>query len=64
MNIRGDLVSTRIFRPEEYLQSEASGRNLLQPGQRVQIELDIYDPGGDAVSYEFEPIFLASTGPD
>ena len=62
MNIRGDLVSARVFRPEEYLQSEASGRQFLESDQRVQIELDIYDPGGEAVSYEFEPLFPSPRG--
>ena len=57
MNLRGDLVSARVFAPTEYLQNEASGRRLIQPNQRVQIQLEIYDPGGDAISYEFEPLF-------
>lgn len=62
MNIRRELVSARVFEPREYLQSEASGRRYMQPNQRVQIELQIYDPGGDAISYEFEPLYQVPAG--
>lgn len=61
MNLRGDLVSSRIFQPSEYLQAEASGRTLMDANSRIQIELEIYDPGGDAISYEFEPLYLTSS---
>lgn len=60
MNLRGEPVSSRIFQPSEYLQAEASGRRLMNSNSRVQIELEIYDPGGDAISYEFEPLYLAT----
>lgn len=60
MNIRGEPVSSRVFDPTEYLQNEASGRRLMTPNSRVQIELEIYDPGGEAVSYEFEPLYLST----
>lgn len=61
MNLRGDPVSSRIFEPSEYLQAEASGRRFMDPNSRTQIELEIYDPGGDAISYEFEPLYLSSS---
>ena len=61
MNLRGEPVSSRIFQPSEYLQAEASGRRLMNPNSRTQIELEIYDPGGEAISYEFEPLYLSAS---
>ncbi len=57
MNLRGELIASRLVAPSEYLRSEASGRRYIGAQQRVQIEVELFDPGRDAVSYEFEPIF-------
>lgn len=50
-SIRGALVSGNRFEPEQYLAGEASGMLLMPPRTPVQIQLEIDDPGADAVNY-------------
>lgn len=49
--VRGNLVAARRFDPEEYLAGDAVGMALMPPRTPVQIELNIDDPGPDAVNY-------------
>ncbi len=57
-DLRGEKISLRRFSPQEYLRSETAGRTLLQPFQRIQIEMELYDPGASAISYEFNLLYL------
>jgi predicted Zn finger-like uncharacterized protein len=49
--VRGNLVASRRFDPDEYLAGDAHGMTLMPPRTPVQIELAIDDPGPDAVNY-------------
>jgi predicted Zn finger-like uncharacterized protein len=49
--VRGNLVASRRFDPDEYLAGDADGMTLMPPRTPVQIELAIDDPGPDAVNY-------------
>jgi len=52
-NVRGELVASRRFIPEEYLQTESEQLSLLQSGNPVTFGLEIIDPGKEAITYEF-----------
>ena len=52
-NVRGRLVASRRFRPQEYLQTDASGIGLLESGKTAAFALEIRDPGTEAITYEF-----------
>jgi hypothetical protein len=49
--VRGNLVASRRFDPDQYLAGDAAGMELIPPRTPVQIELSIADPGPDAVNY-------------
>lgn len=49
--VRGNLVASRRFHPDEYLAGDGAGMHLIPPRTPVQIELTIEDPGPDAVNY-------------
>lgn len=57
-DLRGQKISLRRFSPDEYLRAETVGRTVLEPFQRIQIEMELYDPGASAISYEFNLLFL------
>ena len=52
-NVRGELVASRRFVPEEYLQTDSEQLSLLQSGNPVTFGLEIIDPGKEAITYEF-----------
>jgi predicted Zn finger-like uncharacterized protein len=52
-NVRGELVASRRFAPEEYLQPDNDKPDLLQSGNPVSFGLEIKDPGKEAITYEF-----------
>lgn len=52
-NVRGELVASRRFAPEEYLQLDNGKPDLLQSGNPISFGLEIKDPGKDAITYEF-----------
>ena len=52
-NVRGELVASRRFIPEEYLQTDSEQVSLLQSGNPVTFGLEIIDPGKEAITYEF-----------
>lgn len=52
-NVRGELVASRRFEPEEYLQPENEKPGLMQSGNPVTFGLEIRDPGQEAITYEF-----------
>ncbi len=47
----GRRVAMRRFRPEEYLDERRPAR--LEPGGDLRIDLEVEDPGGDAVAFQF-----------
>ena len=51
-DLTGTAVAERRFRPEEYLGSLVKEQFLMQPGQPVQVTLEVLDPGSDAVNFE------------
>ena len=52
-NVRGELVASRRFEPEEYLQLDNENPGLMQSGNPVTFGLEIRDPGQEAITYEF-----------
>ncbi len=52
-NVRGELVASRRFMPEEYLQTGSEQLSLLQSGNPITFVLEIVDPGKQAITYEF-----------
>lgn len=47
-------IARRVFKPEEYMSSEADIEKGMQPEIPVRVVLEIVDPGPDAVNFEFE----------
>lgn len=54
LNYRGEVITQRVFNPEEYLPDQLYYAQELQPGTPVQSHLRIVDPGKEAVNYRFE----------
>jgi predicted Zn finger-like uncharacterized protein len=52
-NVRGELVASRRFIPEEYLQIDSEHLIPLQSGNPITFGLEIVDPGTEAITYEF-----------
>ena len=52
-DVRGELIASRRFAPEEYLQIDNMPVSLLQSGSPVTFGLEIQDPGNQAITYEF-----------
>jgi predicted Zn finger-like uncharacterized protein len=49
-----DTVGSRIFDPSEYLQAGAAATQMMPPGNTVQAQLDVVDPGPDAYGFELD----------
>jgi hypothetical protein len=47
----GGTVATRDFEPAEYLKAPVQGTRMLAPGGTADADLQIADPGEDAVGY-------------
>lgn len=45
-------VAARLFKPNEYLGGELAGKEFIPPKTPVHIEIELKDPGADAVNYE------------
>ena len=52
-NVRGKLVASRRFHPEEYLRLESETASLFESATPVAFALEIRDPGKQAITYEF-----------
>jgi hypothetical protein len=50
-SIDGNLVAGRRFQPAEYLSGELLGSTQMATLTPIRIELQIEDPGGEAVNY-------------
>jgi predicted Zn finger-like uncharacterized protein len=51
---RGDVVASRRFKPAEYLQSDHDALRPMQPDTPVTFNLEVVDPGKNAITYEFQ----------
>ena len=52
-NVRGKLIASRRFRPEEYLQLDKDQIGVIEPGTQFAFGLEISDPGREAITFEF-----------
>lgn len=52
-NVRGEMIASRRFTAEEYLQIDKQRLNLLESGTPITFGLEIKDPGKQAMTYEF-----------
>ena len=52
-DVRGDVIASRIFRPDEYLLLNSSNIKHLRSGVATDFHLEIQDPGPEAMTYEF-----------
>jgi hypothetical protein len=52
-DVRGELIASRRFTPDEYLRTETEKLQLLPSGNAITFGLEIKDPGKDAITYEF-----------
>lgn len=57
-NMSGVPVSQRRFKPQEYLNDPALLKKGMEPDTPIHIELDLLDPGKNAVNFEFIPVAL------
>ena len=51
-DIQGNLIANRLFKAEEYLRDRSV--RVLPAGKPVLFQLEIIDPGSQALTYEFE----------
>lgn len=51
-DLDGAPISEHKFQPEDYLRGELAGFSQMPPGQPVQINLSLADPGSNAVNYQ------------
>lgn len=50
-NLQGAVIAQRIFTPADYLQGEVSNFTLMPTQRPIKLELEIIDPGKEAVSF-------------
>ncbi|AFV00259.1 zinc-ribbon and DUF3426 domain-containing protein [Simiduia agarivorans] len=50
-DLQGKPVASRRFTPREYLGGELAGQTIMPSNQPIHIELEILDPGPEAVNY-------------
>jgi predicted Zn finger-like uncharacterized protein len=60
----GNRVATRDLRPGEYAGSATAARGgaMLQPGQRLDAEVAVLDPGGGTVGFEIDTCLARPDG--
>lgn len=58
----GAQVGTREFKPEEYLASASRATRLLEPGQSVNADIAIVDPGEEAVGFHLNVCLSRADG--
>lgn len=49
----GELDAQRRFTPDEYTGVPTKSDDQMQPGQQVEVELDVKDPGAHVTGFEF-----------
>ena len=50
----GDSIAVRDFEPNEYLKNPSEASRLLGPGASTEADLEIVDPGREAVGYQLD----------
>lgn len=50
----GQILASRKFNPQEYLDANVNLKKGMPPGNPVQINLEIIDPGKNAINFEFD----------
>lgn len=58
----GNAVATRDLEPREYLPPRAAGQRLLEPDQRIDVELHVIDPGKAAIGFELDACLRGDNG--
>lgn len=53
-DLNGQKVAMRKFAPREYLSAKVDRTKGMPPDTPVQIKLEVYDPGKNAVNFEFD----------
>jgi hypothetical protein len=53
-NRHGMTVASRDFEPREYLKDPSQASRLLAAGASSEAELELADPGAEAVGYRFD----------
>ncbi len=54
VDIRGQRLSRKLFKPGDYLTSSAELRSGMAPGAHLTFSLEIEDPGNDATGFELQ----------
>lgn len=52
-DVRGQVIASRTFTPEDYLQIKATSLRPLAPELPIDFNIEIKDPGKNAMTYEF-----------
>ena len=52
-DVRGEVIASRIFTPEDYLQIKAGSLKPMEPRMSIDFNMEIQDPGKNAMTYEF-----------
>lgn len=52
-DVRGEVIASRVFTPEYYMQIKLDSLKLMPPETPVDFNMEIQDPGNDAMTYEF-----------
>ena len=52
-NVRGEVIASRTFTPEDYLQIKITSLRPLPPRIPIDFNMEIQDPGKHAMTYEF-----------
>lgn len=50
----GTPLARRSFTPAQYLEAPVGDDSLLQPGQKINIEMALLDPGAEATGFKFD----------
>ncbi|MBL6691218.1 MAG: DUF3426 domain-containing protein [Pseudomonadales bacterium] len=56
MDVRGNVVASRVFRSQEYLGGEMRGLRYIPALTEVRLSLEIADPGENALGYQMEVV--------
>jgi hypothetical protein len=57
-DLNGQRVAMRRFAPHEYLSADITKETGMPPNTPIQVELEMMDPGSNAVNFEFDFIPL------
>ena len=55
-DVRGNLVASRVFQPDEYLSGEMQGSRYLLAHTEVRLSLEMVDPGVNALGYQMQVV--------